>query len=48
MNDAEIEFRKTGFEYVNPAARVVIVGITPGVSQLANDRSGKSPREIKR
>ena len=48
MNDDEIEFRKTGFEYVNPAARVVIVGITPGVSQLANDRSGKSSREIKR
>ena len=48
MNDAVIEFRETGFGYVNHAARIVIVGITPGVSQLVNDRSGKSPREIKR
>ena len=41
-------FEPTGFDYVNPKAKVVIVGITPGNSQLNGSREGKSPREIKR
>lgn len=41
-------FEKTEFGYVNPSAKVVIVGITPGNSQLENSRDGLSPREIKR
>ena len=41
-------FEPTGFEYVNPMAEVVIVGVTPGNSQLDGSREGLSPREIKR
>lgn len=41
-------FEKTEFGYVNPAAKIVIVGITPGNNQLENSRDGLSPREIKR
>lgn len=40
-------FEKTEFGYVNRSAKVVIVGITPGNSQLENSRDGLSPREIK-
>ena len=43
-----IVFKKTDFDYVNPAARVVIVGITPGNSQLQGTREGLDSREIKR
>ena len=43
-----IVFKKTDFDYVNPAARVVIVGITPGNSQLKGNRTGMTSREIKR
>lgn len=38
----------TKFDYVNPKAEVVIVGITPGNSQLDGSREGMSSREIKR
>lgn len=46
--DERIVFEPTGFDYVNPKAEVVIVGITPGNSQLDGSRDGMSPREIKR
>jgi hypothetical protein len=46
--DEKIVFEPTGFDYVNPKAEVVIVGITPGNSQLDGSRDGMSPREIKR
>ena len=35
-------------EYVNPKAKVVIVGITPGESQMKSSRDGKSKMDIKR
>ena len=38
----------TKFDYVNPNAEVVIVGITPGNSQLKGCRDGMLPKEIKR
>lgn len=41
-------FVPTGFDYVNPEAEVVIVGITPGNSQLKGEREEMSPEEIKR
>lgn len=34
--DGPIEVYYAPFEYVNPAARIVIVGITPGRTQMAN------------
>ena len=40
-------FEPTAFNYVNPKAEVVIVGITPGNSQQKGAREGMSPREIK-
>lgn len=46
--DDKIVFEPTEFEYVNPEAEVVIVGITPGNSQLKGDREGLDKREIKR
>lgn len=46
--DEKIVFVPTGFDYVNPKAEVVIVGITPGNSQLDGSREGMSSREIKR
>ena len=46
--DEKIVFEATGFDYVNPKAEVVIVGITPGNSQLNGSRDGMSPLEIKR
>ena len=46
--DERIVFEPTGFNYVNPKAEVVIVGITPGNSQLDGSREDKTPREIKR
>ena len=46
--DEKIVFEPTGFDYVNPKAEVVIVGITPGNSQLKDSREGLEPREIKR
>ena len=48
INDDEVEFKPTGFDYVNPTAKVVLVGITPGNTQLVASREGKSPKEIKR
>lgn len=42
----KIIFEPTGFEYQN--TKVVIVGITPGNSQLKGDREGLDLREIKR
>ena len=44
----KIIFEPTGFDYVNPKAEVVIVGITPGNSQLNGSREGLSPHEIKK
>ncbi len=41
-------FKTTRFDYVNPKAKVVIVGITPGNSQLDGSREGMSSKEIKR
>ena len=46
--DDKIVFEPTGFEYQNTKAKVVIVGITPGNSQLKGDRKGLDLREIKR
>lgn len=46
--DDKILFEPTGFEYQNPKAKVVIVGITPGNSQLKGNREGLDLREIKR
>ena len=46
--DKEYEFESTGFDYVNPEAEVVLVGITPGNSQRKGNREGLSPKEIKR
>lgn len=46
--DEKYAFEPTGFDYVNPKAEVVIVGITPGNSQQKGSREGMSPREIKR
>lgn len=46
--DDKIIFEPTAFDYVNPNADVVIVGITPGNSQLKGEREGIEPREIKR
>lgn len=46
--DEKIVFEPTGFDYVNPDAEVVIVGITPGNSQVKGEREGMSPKEIKR
>lgn len=46
--DKKIVFEPTGFNYVNPKAEVVIVGITPGNSQLKGEREGLDKREIKR
>lgn len=43
-----IEIIDSGMDYVNPKAKVVIVGITPGESQMKVSRSGKSAKEIKR
>ena len=47
-SDERFVFEPTGFDYVNPKAEVVIVGITPGNSQQKGSREGMSPREIKR
>ena len=46
--DDKYVFEPTAFDYVNPKAKVVIVGITPGNSQLKGDREGLDLREIKR
>ena len=46
--DDKIIFEPTGFEYQNTKAKVVIVGITPGNSQLKGNREGLDLREIKR
>lgn len=44
----KIIFEKTEFDYVNSKALVVLVGITPGNSQLQGEREGLSSKEIKR
>lgn len=46
--DEKIVFKPTEFDYVNQEAEVVIVGITPGNSQLKGEREGLDKREIKR
>lgn len=46
--DEKIIFEPTGFGYQNTKAKVVIVGITPGNSQLKGDRDGLDLRETKR
>ena len=38
--DERIVFEPTEFDYVNREAEVVIVGITPGNSQLKGEREG--------
>ena len=47
-SDERIIFEKTEFDYVNSGASVVLVGITPGNSQLQGEREGLSSKEIKR
>ena len=46
--DSDIDIKTSGMDYVNPKAKVVIVGITPGKSQMKKSRVGKSAKEIKR
>lgn len=46
--DERIIFEPTLFDYVNQDAEVVIVGITPGNSQLKGERDKLDLREIKR
>lgn len=46
--DEKIVFKPTEFDYVNPNAEVVIVGITPGNNQIDGSREGLTKREIKR
>lgn len=46
--DDIIIFEPTEFGYQNTKAKVVIVGITPGNSQLKGEREGLDLREIKR
>lgn len=46
--DETIIFKQTKFSYVNHEAKVVIVGITPGNSQIKGTREGMPPCEIKR
>lgn len=46
-SDEKYVFEPTAFDYVNPKAEVVIVGVTPGNSQQKGSREGMSPREIK-
>lgn len=46
--DEKYVFEPAAFDYVNTKAEVVIVGITPGNSQLGGSREGLSLREIKR
>lgn len=46
--DERIKFEPSGLDYVNTEAKVVIVGITPGNSQMKDSRDGLSPKEIKR
>lgn len=46
--DDKYVFEPTEFDYVNPKAEVVIVGITPGNSQLKGERKEFDKREIKR
>ena len=43
----KIVFEKTDFDYVNSEALIVIVGITPGNSQLLGERENKNKKEIK-
>ena len=45
--DSKIMIEKSGMDYVNPKAKVVIVGITPGNSQMEASRDGKSEKAIK-
>ena len=47
MLEESIIFEPTEFDYTNPLAEVVIVGITPGNSQLEGTREKLSPAEIK-
>lgn len=46
--DDKYVFEPTEFDYVNPKAEVVIVGITPGNSQLKGERKELDKKEIKR
>ena len=48
ISDDKIDIRASGMDYVNPKAKVVIVGITPGESQMEASRCGKSKKDIKR
>lgn len=44
----QIELKPTNFDYVNPDAIVVIVGITPGNSQLSGEKKSSSSKDIKK
>ena len=48
LSGSQIKIESSGMDYVNPKAKVVIVGITPGGSQMKANRGGKSKKEIKR
>lgn len=44
----QIELKPTNFDYVNQDAIVVIVGITPGNSQLSDGEKSSSSKDIKK
>jgi len=48
IDDSQVEMKPTGFGYLNKDARVVLVGITPGNTQLDGERDGLDEKEIKR
>lgn len=49
--DGNIEIYYAPFDYINPKAKIVIVGITPGLQQMIQSyhaiKDGKSLREVK-
>ena len=45
--DCDIRIDPSGMDYVNPRAKLVIVGITPGESQMKASRDRKTAEEIK-
>ena len=49
--DGNIEIYYAPFEYINPKAKIIIVGITPGLQQMTQSfqaiKDGKSLKEVK-
>ena len=48
LSGSQIKIESSGMDYVNPKAKLVIVGITPGESQMKASRDRKTAEEIKR